>query len=175
MRTTEGPKRVDVIYRRVDDDYLDPLMFRPDSMLGLPGLMDAHSAGNVTIVNAPGTGIADDKAIYSYMPEIVRFYSGEDAILPNVETYRCREPDALAYVLDRLPELVVKLVDGSGGYGMLVGPTATAAEIEEVRAQIIASPERFIAQPTLAPSSEGHTSELQSLMRNAYAVLCLKK
>src|SRR3546814_9448798 len=112
--------------RRVDDDYLDPLMFRPDSMLGLPGLMDAYSAGNVTIVNAPGTGIADDKAIYSYMPEIVRFYSGEDAILPNVETYRCREPDALAYVLDRLPELVVKLVDGSGGYGMLVGPTATA-------------------------------------------------
>src|SRR3546814_921759 len=95
MRTTEGPKRVDVIYRRVDDDYLDPLMFRPDSMLGLPGLMDAYSAGNVTVVNAPGTGIADDKAIYSYMPEIVRFYSGEDAILPNVETHRCREPDAL--------------------------------------------------------------------------------
>src|SRR3546814_2445023 len=104
--------------------------------------MDAYSAGNVTIVNAPGTGIADDKAIYSYMPEIVRFYSGEDAILPNVETYRCREPDALAYVLDRLPELVVKLVDGSGGYGMLVGPTATAAEIEAFRAPIIASPER---------------------------------
>src|SRR3546814_14661807 len=98
MRTTEGPKRVYVIYRRVDDDYLDPLMFRPDSMLGLPGLMDAYSAGNVTIVNAPGTGIADDKAIYSYMPEIVRFYSGEDAILPNVETYRCREPDAPASV-----------------------------------------------------------------------------
>nr|WP_226998704.1 circularly permuted type 2 ATP-grasp protein [Tardibacter chloracetimidivorans] len=153
MRTTEGPRRVDVIYRRVDDDYLDPLMFRPDSMLGLPGLMDAYSAGNVTVVNAPGTGIADDKAIYSYMPEIVRFYSGEDAILPNVETHRCREPDALAYVLDRLPELVVKLVDGSGGYGMLVGPTATAAEIEAFRARIVASPERFIAQPTLALST----------------------
>src|SRR3546814_6294679 len=115
------------------------------------------------------------------MPEIVRFYSGEDAILPNVETYRCREPDALAYVLDRLPELVVKLVDGSGGYGMLVGPTATAAEIEAFRAHIIASPERFIAQPTLALStcptlrSEEHTSELQSLMRTSYAVFCLKK
>ena len=153
MRTTEGPQRVDVIYRRVDDDFLDPLMFRSDSMLGLPGLMDAYAAGNVTIVNAPGTGIADDKAIYSYMPEIVRFYTGEDAIVPNVQTFRCREPDALRHVLDHLPELVVKLVDGSGGYGMLVGPTATAAEIETFRARIAAAPERFIAQPTLALST----------------------
>jgi uncharacterized circularly permuted ATP-grasp superfamily protein len=153
MRTTEGPRQVDVIYRRVDDDFLDPLMFQPDSMLGLPGLMDAYSVGNVTIVNAPGTGIADDKAIYSYMPEIVRFYTGEEAILPNVQTFRCREPEARAYVLAHLPELVVKLVDGSGGYGMLVGPAATSAEIEAFRKRIEASPERFIAQPTLALST----------------------
>jgi len=153
MRTTEGPLRVDVIYRRVDDDFLDPLLFRPDTMLGVPGLMDAYGAGNVTIVNAPGTGIADDKAIYSYMPEIVRFYTGQEPILPNVETWRCREPDALAYVLDHLPEMVVKLVDGSGGYGMLVGPAATKAEIEAFRQRIKAAPHRFIAQPTLALST----------------------
>jgi uncharacterized circularly permuted ATP-grasp superfamily protein len=153
MRTTEGMKRVDVLYRRVDDDFLDPLMFRPDSILGVPGLMDAYAAGNITIVNAPGTGIADDKAIYSYMPEIVRFYTGKDAILPNVQTFRCREPEDLAYVLDHLPELVVKLVDGSGGYGMLVGPRSTKDEIETFRQQIIASPQRYIAQPTLALST----------------------
>jgi uncharacterized circularly permuted ATP-grasp superfamily protein len=130
MRTIAGRVKVDVIYRRIDDDYLDPLVFRPDSMLGVPGLMAAYRAGNVAILNAPGNGIADDKAIYSYMPEIVRFYSGGEAKLPNVETFRCREPAALKYVLDHLPELVVKLVDGSGGYGMLVGPTATKQQID---------------------------------------------
>lgn len=153
MRTIAGPVRVDVIYRRIDDDYLDPIVFRPDSMLGVPGLIAAYAAGNVAIINAPGNGIADDKAIYSYMPEIVRFYSGGEAKLPNVETYRCREPDALAYTLEHLGDLVVKLVDGSGGYGMLVGPTATRAEIETFRAALVAAPERYIAQPTLALST----------------------
>lgn len=153
MRTTQGRVQVDVIYRRIDDDFLDPLVFNPASMLGVPGLLAAYIAGNVTIVNAPGTGIADDKAIYSYMPEIVRFYTGEEAMLPNVETWRCREPDALQYVLDHLPDLVVKLVDGSGGYGMLVGPTSTKKEIETFRAALIAEPQRYIAQPTLALST----------------------
>lgn len=153
MLTIQGRKRVDVIYRRIDDAFLDPLVFRPESMLGVPGLMAAYLAGNVTIVNAPGTGIADDKAIYSYMPEIVRYYSGEDARLPIVETWRCREPQALKYVLEHLGELVVKLVDGSGGYGMLVGPTATKAEIEAFRKALIAEPHRYIAQPTLALST----------------------
>jgi len=153
MRTIEGRVRVDVIYRRIDDDYIDPLVFKPDSLLGVPGLIAAYMAGNVALVNAPGTGIADDKAIYSYMPEIVKYYSGGDAKLPNVETYRCREPDALRYTLENLDQLVVKLVDGSGGYGMLVGPTATRAQIEEFRAALIAQPERYIAQPTLALST----------------------
>ena len=153
MRTIGGRVRVDVIYRRIDDDYLDPLAFRPESLLGVPGLIAAYRAGNVAILNAPGNGIADDKAIYSYMPEIVRFYSGGEAKLPNVETYRCREPEALKYVLDHLPELVVKLVDGSGGYGMLVGPTASRTQIEEFRAVLVAEPHRYIAQPTLALST----------------------
>ncbi len=153
MQTIAGRVKVDVIYRRIDDDYLDPLVFRPDSMLGVPGLIAAYRAGNVAILNAPGNGIADDKAIYSYMPEIVRFYSGGEAKLPNVETFRCREPQALKYVLEHLDELVVKLVDGSGGYGMLVGPTATKAQIEEFRAALIAEPHRYIAQPTLALST----------------------
>ena len=153
MRTIAGRVKVDVIYRRIDDDYLDPLVFRPDSLLGVPGLIAAYRAGNVAILNAPGNGIADDKAIYSYMPEIVRFYSGQDAKLPNVQTFRCREPDALRYVLDHLDELVVKLVDGSGGYGMLVGPTASKAEIEAFRTALMAAPERYIAQPTLALST----------------------
>jgi uncharacterized circularly permuted ATP-grasp superfamily protein len=153
MRTIDGRVRVDVIYRRIDDAFLDPLFFRPDSMLGVPGLLAAYLAGNVTLVNAPGTGIADDKAIYSYMPEIVRYYSGEEAKLPNVETWRCREPEALKYTLEHLGEMVVKLVDGSGGYGMLVGPTATKAEIEKFRAALKAEPHRYIAQPTLALST----------------------
>jgi uncharacterized circularly permuted ATP-grasp superfamily protein len=153
MRTTAGRVQVDVIYRRVDDDFLDPLVFRPDSMLGVPGLIAAYAAGNVAIINAPGNGIADDKAIYSYMPEIVRYYAGGEPKLPNVETWRCREPQALSHVLDHLDELVVKLVDGSGGYGMLVGPTASRAEIERFRAALVAEPHRYIAQPTLALST----------------------
>src|ERR1700723_1474119 len=153
MRTTEGLKRVDVIYRRVDDDFLDPLTCRPDSALGVPGLMSAYAAGNVTLANAVGTGIADDKAIYSYMPEIVKFYLSEEPILKNVQTWRCREPKDLAYVLDNLSELVVKEVHGSGGYGMLIGPAATKATIEAFRDKLKREPEGFIAQPTLALST----------------------
>jgi uncharacterized circularly permuted ATP-grasp superfamily protein len=153
MRTTEGLKRVDVIYRRVDDDFLDPLTFRPDSALGVPGLMSAYAAGNVTLANAVGTGIADDKAIYSYMPEVVKFYLGEEPILKNVPTWRCREPKDLAYVLDNLGDLVVKEVHGSGGYGMLIGPAATKATIEAFRDKLKREPEGFIAQPTLALST----------------------
>ncbi|MBX3594419.1 circularly permuted type 2 ATP-grasp protein [Sphingomonas sp.] len=153
MRTIGGLVKVDVIYRRIDDDFLDPLVFRPDSMLGVPGLIAAYRAGNVALMNAPGNGIADDKAIYSYMPEIVKFYSGGEAKLPNVQTWRCREPEALRYTLDNLDRLVVKLVDGSGGYGMLVGPTASREEIEKFRAALVAEPHRYIAQPTLALST----------------------
>jgi uncharacterized circularly permuted ATP-grasp superfamily protein len=153
MRTTEGPQRIDVLYRRVDDSFLDPLVFHPGSMLGAPGMMSAYAAGNLAIANAVGTGIADDKAIYSYMPEIIRFYSGEDALLENVPTWRCREPDALAYVLDHLAELVVKEVDGSGGYGMLIGPHSTNEQLAEFGAKLRANPEGFIAQPTLSLST----------------------
>ena len=153
MRCTEGPRRVDVIYRRIDDDYLDPLVFRPDSSLGVPGLIGAFEAGNVALCNAPGTGVADDKAVYSYMPKIVRFFTGQEPLLENVPTWRCREPEALAYVLDHLEELVVKEVNGSGGYGMLVGPAASKAEIEGFRRKLKRTPEGFIAQPTLALST----------------------
>jgi uncharacterized circularly permuted ATP-grasp superfamily protein len=153
MRTTEGLKRVDVIYRRIDYDFLDPLAFRPDSTLGAPGIMSAYRAGNVTLANAVGTGIADDKAIYSYMPEIMKFYLGEDAILKNVPTWRCREDKHLSYVLDHLEELVVKEVHGSGGYGMLIGPTADKATIANFRAKLKTNPANFIAQPTLALST----------------------
>jgi uncharacterized circularly permuted ATP-grasp superfamily protein len=153
MRTTQGPKRVDVIYRRIDDDFLDPLAFRPDSALGVAGLMSAYQAGNVTLANAVGTGIADDKAIYSYMPDVVKFYLGEEPILKNVPTWRCREPEHLAYVLDHLEELVVKEVHGSGGYGMLIGPTADKAQIAAFRTKLKLDPKGFIAQPTLALST----------------------
>src|SRR5918997_3499620 len=153
MHTTEGPTRVDVIYRRIDDDFLDPLAFRPDSVLGVPGLMSAYAAGNVTLANAVGTGIADDKAIYSYMPEVVRFFTGEEPILGNVPTWRCREREGLAYVLDHLEELVVKEVNGSGGYGMLVGPHATTREIDAFARRLKSAPDGFIAQPTLALST----------------------
>ena len=153
MRTTEGPKRVDVIYRRVDDDFLDPLAFRPDSTLGVPGLMSAYMAGNVTLANAVGTGIADDKAVYSYMPEIVKFYLDEEPILKNVPTWRCRESEHLAYVLDHLEELVVKEVHGSGGYGMLIGPKADKTTIAAFREKLKHDPKGFIAQPTLALST----------------------
>jgi uncharacterized circularly permuted ATP-grasp superfamily protein len=153
MRTTQGPRRVDVIYRRLDDDFLDPLTFRPDSSLGVPGLMSAYQAGNVTLANAVGTGIADDKAVYSFMPEIINFYTAEQPILKNVPTWRCREPEHLDYVLDRLEELVVKEVHGSGGYGMLVGPASTKVAIEQFRAKLKTAPANFIAQPTLALST----------------------
>jgi uncharacterized circularly permuted ATP-grasp superfamily protein len=153
MRTTQGPKRVDVIYRRLDDDFLDPLAFRPDSVLGVPGLMSAYRAGHVTLANAVGTGIADDKAVYSYMPAIVKFYLGEEPILKNVPTWRCREPDHLAYVLEHMPELVVKEVHGSGGYGMLIGPKADSATLAAFRTKLKATPQNFIAQPTLALST----------------------
>jgi uncharacterized circularly permuted ATP-grasp superfamily protein len=153
MRTTQGPKRVEVIYRRIDDDFLDPLAFRPDSALGVPGLMSAYQAGNVTLANAVGTGIADDKAVYSYMPAIVKFYLGEEPILKNVPTWRCREQEHLTYVLDHLEELVVKEVHGSGGYGMLIGPKADKAAIAIFRAKLKSNPRNFIAQPTLALST----------------------
>lgn len=153
MRTTEGPQRVDVIYRRIDDDFLDPLTFRPDSTLGVAGLMGAYHAGNVTLANAVGAGVADDKATYTYMPDIIRFFLGEEPLLKNVPTHRCREPEALAYVLDHLNELVVKEVNGSGGYGMLVGPHASRADIELFRIKLKTNPDQFIAQPTLALST----------------------
>jgi len=153
MKTTRGLKRVDVIYRRIDDDFLDPLVFNPESMLGVPGIFDVYRSGRVTIVNAPGTGIADDKAIYSYIPEIVEFYMGRPAILQNVPTFNCRKPDDLAYVLDKMPELVVKEVHGSGGYGMLVGPASTKEQIEVFRQKVKARPDNYIAQPTLALST----------------------
>ncbi|MDO9313532.1 MAG: circularly permuted type 2 ATP-grasp protein [Burkholderiaceae bacterium] len=153
MRTTQGPKRVDVIYRRVDDDFLDPTAFRPDSTLGCAGLLGAYRAGNVALSNAIGTGVADDKSIYPYVPKMIEFYLGEKPILNNVPTYLCREADDLKYVLDHLAELVVKEVHGAGGYGMLVGPASTKAEIAEFRAVLEANPSGYIAQPTLALST----------------------
>ena len=153
MRTTMGFEAVDVIYRRVDDAFLDPLTFDPDSLLGVPGIMDVYRAGGITIANAPGTGIADDKAVYAYMPDIVRYFTGEDAILPNVPTHRCDDPETLAWVLDRLHELVVKEVHGSGGYGMLVGPTATPDQRAAFAEILRVNPGGYIAQPTLALST----------------------
>lgn len=153
MRTTRGYQPIDVLYRRVDDDYLDPLNFRPDSGLGIPGILDVYRAGGITIANAPGTGIADDKAIYSYMPDIIEFYTGEKAILKNVPTWRCSEASSLSYVLDNLEELVVKEVHGSGGYGMLIGPTASKKEIAAFRHKLTATPDNYIAQPTLSLST----------------------
>ena len=153
MRCTRGYEPIDVLYRRVDDDYLDPMTFNPDSMLGVPGIMDVYRAGGITIANAPGTGICDDKAIYSYMPDIVRFYTGEKPILDNVETWRCSEPDSLKYVLDNLADLVVKEVHGSGGYGMLIGPTSSKSEIKVFAEKLKSKPEAYIAQPTLSLST----------------------
>lgn len=153
MRTTRGYQPIDVLYRRVDDDFLDPLSFRADSTLGLAGLFDLYRAGRVTLANAPGAGIADDKAVYSYMPDIVEFYTGEKPILQNVPTWRCAEADALNYVLEHLSELVVKEVHGSGGYGMLVGPAASQSECAAFAAKLRANPANYIAQPTLALST----------------------
>ena len=153
MRTTRGPQRVDVVYRRLDDDFLDPLSFRPDSALGVPGLLTVYRAGHVTIANAIGTGIADDKSVYPYVPEMIRFYLGEAPLLENVRTWILGNPEDRAYALDHLPELVVKEVHGAGGYGMMIGPAATATQIEDFRSRIKAHPERYIAQPTLALST----------------------
>ena len=153
MKTTLGLRQIDVIYRRIDDDFLDPLVFKRESMLGVPGIFDVYRGGGVTIVNAPGAGIADDKAIYSYIPEIIDFYLGAEPILKNVPTYNCRKSQDLAYVLENLAELVVKEVHGSGGYGMLVGPAASSSEVEAFRRKLTARPDNYIAQPTLALST----------------------
>ncbi|HUB96391.1 MAG TPA: circularly permuted type 2 ATP-grasp protein [Stellaceae bacterium] len=153
MRTTEGLKRVDVVYRRVDDGFIDPLTFLPDSLVGCPGLFNAYRAGNVTLANAVGTGIADDKGVYPYVPDMIRFYLGEEPILRNVPTFSCSRADDLAYVLDHLSELVVKETHGSGGYGMLVGPQSTRAEVDAFAAKLRARPGDYIAQPTLALST----------------------
>ncbi|WP_332852351.1 circularly permuted type 2 ATP-grasp protein [Duganella sp. S19_KUP01_CR8] len=153
MRTTRGPKRVDVIYRRLDDDFLDPLAFRPDSSLGVPGLLSVYRAGRVTLANAIGTGVADDKSIYPFVPDMIKFYLSEEPVLNNVPTYQCRKKEDLAYTLANLPELVVKEVHGAGGYGMLVGPASTRQQIEDFRRRLIAKPDGYIAQPTLALSA----------------------
>jgi uncharacterized circularly permuted ATP-grasp superfamily protein len=152
MRTTAGLRRVDVIYRRVDDDFLDPLCFRPDSILGVPGLFNAYRAGNVTIANAIGTGVADDKAVYAYVPEIIKFYLNEEAILPNVPTFLMTNGKHRNHVLQNLEKMVVKAVGESGGYGMLIGPHSTEQQREEFRSQILAEPRNYIAQPTLSLS-----------------------
>ncbi len=153
MRTTRGYQPVDVLYRRVDDDFLDPLNFRPDSLLGIPGVLDVYRAGGITLANAPGAGIADDKAIYSYMPDIIRFYTGEKALIDNVPTWRCGDRESLAYVLDNLQDLVVKEVHGSGGYGMLVGPASTKKARRDFAEILTRQPDNYIAQPTLALST----------------------
>src|SRR5205814_1787554 len=153
MRTTKGPQRVHVLYRRVDDDFLDPLTFRNDSMLGVPGLFSAYRAGRVTLANAIGTGVADDKSIYPYVPEMIRFFLAEEPILHNVQTYLLHRSDDRDYALAHLAELVVKEAHGAGGYGMLIGPAASKAELEAFRQRILASPDRYIAQPTLALST----------------------
>lgn len=153
MRTTTGLMRVDVIYRRIDDDFLDPLAFRPDSALGVAGLMNAYRAGNVVLANAPGCGVADDKAVYAYVPDIIRYYLQEDAILPNIDTFLCRDPSQLSHVLANLDKLVVKAVGESGGYGMLIGPHASAAERADFAEKLAANPSNYIAQPTISLST----------------------
>jgi uncharacterized circularly permuted ATP-grasp superfamily protein len=153
MRTTDGERRVDVIYKRIDDDFLDPLHFRSDSVLGVPGIVNAARAGNVTIANAVGNGVADDKLVYTYMPDLTRYYLGEDPIVPNVDTFRLEEPEAREEVMDRLDELVVKPVDGSGGKGLVIGPDASPAELEELRRKVLSEPRGWIAQPVLQLST----------------------
>ena len=161
MRTTRGPRRVDVLYRRIDDDFLDPLSFRPDSSLGVPGLLTVYRAGHLTIANAIGTGVADDKSIYPYVPEMIRFYLSEEPLIENVQTWVLGDPGDRAYVLDHLAELVVKEVHGAGGYGMLIGPAASSTQLEDFRARIGAHPERYIAQPTLALSTSPTFADAQ--------------
>lgn len=149
MKTVRGPKRVDLIYRRIDDDFLDPMVFRPDSMLGVPGIMAAYRAGKVNILNAPGTGAADDKAIYAYIPDVIRYYLGEEPILQNVPTYRCGEPEEMKFVLEHMHELVVKPVDESGGYGVIIGSHCSKAELAACRERVLANPRKYIAQPIM--------------------------
>jgi uncharacterized circularly permuted ATP-grasp superfamily protein len=174
MKTTSGPKRVDVIYRRIDDDYIDPLVFRPDSLLGIPGIFDAYRRGGVTLCSAPGSGIADDKAIYTFVPDMIRFYLGESSILENIPTYSCAKPDECAYVLEHLDELVAKEVHGSGGYGMLIGPRSTKAEVAAYAERIRANPSEFIAQPTLALSTVPTLGESAIVQRHAdFRPFCL--
>jgi uncharacterized circularly permuted ATP-grasp superfamily protein len=174
MRTIEGLKKVDVIYRRIDDDFLDPEVFRKDSVLGVAGLMRAYSAGNVAIANAPGTGIADDKVIYAYVPEMIRFYLSEEPILANVPTHICAREDDLRYVLSNLDQLVVKAANGSGGYGILIGPHATVEERMEFASKIRANPRNFIAQPTLSlsrvPTMAGDSIEGRHVDLRPYAL-----
>ena len=153
MRTTQGYKTIDVLYRRVDDTFLDPLSFREDSSLGIPGVMDIYKSGGITLANAPGTGIADDKAVYSYMPEIIEFYTGHKPILKNVETWRCSNKEHLAYVLQNISKLVIKEVHGSGGYGMLIGPAASKKELLSFKNKLLRNPSKYIAQPTLSLST----------------------
>jgi uncharacterized circularly permuted ATP-grasp superfamily protein len=164
MKTIHGLTRVDVIYRRVDDDFLDPLAFRADSLVGVPGLMNAYRAGNIALANAVGTGVADDKAIYAYVPQFIKYYLGEDPILHNVDTYLCSEPDQLAWVLEHLPDLVVKAVGESGGYGMLMGPWADKKTIADFRERLIADPRNYIAQPVIplsrCPSFDASTGNM---------------
>jgi uncharacterized circularly permuted ATP-grasp superfamily protein len=166
--------QVDVIYRRVDDEFLDPEVFRPDSTLGVPGLMRAYRAGNVNLANAVGAGVADDKAVYAYMPRVIRYYLGEDPILPNVETHICREPEALRYTLDHLEELVVKPVGEAGGYGITIGPHASQKELEDCRAKLIADPANYISQPcislSVAPTLIGDTIAPRHIDLRPFAV-----
>ncbi|MBI1346019.1 circularly permuted type 2 ATP-grasp protein [bacterium] len=161
MRTTKGLKRVDVIYRRIDDDFLDPLCFREDSALGVPGLMDVYRKGNVSLANAPGNGVADDKAVYAFVPALIKYYLGEDAILPNVPTYLCHKREDRQYVLDHLAEMVVKPTNESGGYGIVIGPKASRAELDDARQKILANPRNFVAQPLL------HLSTVPTLIDGA--------
>jgi uncharacterized circularly permuted ATP-grasp superfamily protein len=178
MRTTRGLVRVEVIYRRIDDDFLDPEAFRPDSMLGVPGLMRAYRAGKVTLANAVGTGVADDKAIYAYMPRVIRYYLGHDPVLSNVETHICREPEALRYTLEHLAKLVVKPVGESGGYGITIGPRATREQLEECRARLLANPANYISQPCLdlsvAPTLAGNGVEPRHVDLRPFAVTGVK-
>jgi uncharacterized circularly permuted ATP-grasp superfamily protein len=153
MKTVDGPQKVDIIYRRIDDNYLDPLFYNPNSVIGVPGIMHAYRTGGVNICSAPGCGIADDKAIYIYVPEMIKFYLGENPILDNVETWRCEKDDELKYVLENISNLVVKEVDGSGGYGMLIGPKSTKETIQEFSSKLKNNPRGYIAQPTLDLSS----------------------
>jgi len=152
MKTIHGPIKVDVIYRRVDDEFIDPLVFRKDSMLGVPGLMNAYRAGNVTLANAPGTGVADDKAVYNYVPDIIKYYLSEEPILNNVQTYRCEKEPDMKYVLENVDKLVVKPVDESGGYGITIGTTLTKEQIEEVKVRVKSNPRKYIAQPIMSLS-----------------------